>query len=388
MPAQKKTTKKTSKKTSPKKTVKKKTKKSSTKKTVKKTTTKSSKRTSTKKTTKTSVKKTTPDIEVKKKAVEKTVQESIKKQEEKPVEKTAGKEIEKTVTKKEIKKDVKKEVKKEVKIKPAEKASTSEKGSTSAIKTETVSKEEPNKFQQTWDKMKTSVAMIPTGIKEQQNKLKITTSKLFALTGALFAFFEGRRLFLTYNFNPVFTVIVGAFGMLIGLFLIITILTDLILAMKAIQGKIPYEWYILLLSGIIITILNSVVVGGSIFLIKGGVILMIGGIILLLEGLKIKKMPNAKTMVTLFGIVIGLYETVMVVVVAFTNIWAWITAFIMLVLLAILFFATELIKLPEKIRPPLTWWVTLSIGIAMYYFGFQLSGIVILHVFLLILIDL
>ncbi|RLI65418.1 MAG: hypothetical protein DRO88_04615 [Promethearchaeia archaeon] len=244
------------------------------------------------------------------------------------------------------------------------------------------------KMAETWNKVKTSVAKVPHGIEEPENKLKITTSKLFALIGALFAFFEGRTLFLTYNVSPVFTVVVGALGMLIGLFLIVTILTDLILAMKAIKGKIPYEWFILLPSGILLTVLNRVVVGGNITLIKGGVLLMIGGILLLLEGLKIKKIPDAKVMVTFFGIVIGLWETAKVVIIDSNNVWAWITAVIMLILLFILFLATGIIKLPEKIRPPLTWWLTLSIGIAMAYFGFLLSGIVILHVFLLILIDL
>ena len=70
------------------------------------------------------------------------------------------------------------------------------------------------------------------------------------------------------------------------------------------------------------------------------------------------------------------------------NIWAVITGVIMVVILLLVFFATGIIKLPEKVAYPLSWWLVLAAAIAMYYFGFELSGVILGHVFLLILIDL
>ncbi|TFH30973.1 MAG: hypothetical protein E4G98_01020 [Promethearchaeota archaeon] len=252
--------------------------------------------------------------------------------------------------------------------------------------------EEPNKAQELWGTFKDSVSKIPHGIEEKENKLKLTTSKLFALTGSLVAFFEGRELFLSYASlgTTAYSPIVGAVGMLIGLFLLVTILADLILAAKAIKGKIPYEWYILLPSGLLLFFLNLFAAGGGVLFIKGGILLMLGGIILLLEGLKLKKATETKIILILIGIVLGLFESAMEIFTDSGNFWAWFTGIIMFLVLLLLFFATGLVKLPEKISPPLTWWLVLAIAVAMYYFGFdyQLSSIVLIHVFLLELIDL
>ncbi len=254
--------------------------------------------------------------------------------------------------------------------------------------------EDQNKAQEIWGNVKhtvaDSVAKIPHGIEEQENKLKLTTSKLFALTGSLIAFFEGRVLFLSYDIlgKRAYPPIVGAIGMLIGLFLFVTIMSDLILAAKAIKGKIPYEWYILLFSGMLLFFLNIFAASGGYDWIKGGVILMIGGVILLLEGLNLEKAPKPKVLVSLIGIVFGIYESIKVITDAPGNLWAIITAIIMLLILVLLFFATELVKIPEKFRPPLSWWFVLCVSVAMYYFGYTLSGAILIHVFLLELIDL
>ncbi|MHA1618924.1 MAG: hypothetical protein ACTSVZ_06540 [Promethearchaeota archaeon] len=298
-----------------------------------------------------------------------------------------------TSTKKKKKTTVKKTTKpkKKTTVKKASKPKVVKEEVKEEVKTDEKTVDQ-NKAQEIWGNVKDSVSKIPHGIEEKENKLKLTTSKLFALTGALVAFFEGRVLFLSYDLENIgaFSPIVGAIGMLVGLFLLVTVMSDLILAAKSIRGKLPYEWYILLFSGMLLFFLNIFAAGGGVLWIKGGVILMLGGIILLFEGLKLEKVPETKTLLILIGIALGLFESIMEIVKDSGNYWAWITGFLMILVLLVLFFATGLVKLPEKIQPPLTWWLVLAIAIAMYYFGFdyQLSSIVLIHVFLLELIDL
>lgn len=248
----------------------------------------------------------------------------------------------------------------------------------------------PNKGQELWETFKGSMAKIPHGIEEPENKLKLTTSKLFALTGALLAFFEGRILFLSYASlgTTAYPPIVGGIGMLIGLFLLTTILVDFILVAKPLKGKIPYEWFILFPSGMLLFFLNLFASNGGYFRVKGGTLLMIGGLILLLEGLKIKKIPPTKALLAFVGCALGVYEAIRVIVSAPGNIWAIFTAIIMFIILILLFLATNVIPIPEKIRPPLSWWFALCVAVAMYYFGYQLSGTVLIHIFLLELIEL
>ena len=231
-------------------------------------------------------------------------------------------------------------------------------------------------------KMKSEISKIPTDIDEPENKLQMTTSKLFALTGSIFAVFEGRALVLAYqNTNTPFAVVVGIMGVVFGLFMFLTL--NIIDFSKVTSKKIPYKWYILMGLGILLVVLNRVV--ATMQFLKGGVCFMTGGFILLLQGYKQEKEINLKQIITLIGIIIGIYEGFLVGLVVGS--WtAWLTSGVIWAMLVLLLLA---LLIPDKLPKFLQfeWWLVLTIGMAMLYLGWQLSGVVILHAFLLLLID-
>ena len=231
-------------------------------------------------------------------------------------------------------------------------------------------------------KMKSEISKIPTDIDEPENKLQMTTSKLFALTGSIFAVFEGRALVLAYqNTSNPFAVVVGIMGVVFGLFMFATL--NIIDFSKVTSKKIPYKWYILMGLGLLLVILNRVV--ATMQFLKGGVCFMTGGFILLLQGYKQEKELDLKQIVTLIGIIIGIYEGFLVGLVVGS--WsAWLTSGVIWAMLVLLLLA---LLIPDKLPKFLQfeWWLVLTIGMAMLYLGWQLSGVVILHAFLLLLID-
>jgi hypothetical protein len=263
-------------------------------------------------------------------------------------------------------------------------------------------------MKENWEKLKYNITQIPMGIEEPENKLHMTTSKLFALMGALYAIFGGRDLFLKYPSlgTKALPIIFGLISVAIGLFIFVTL--NIIDFGVKIKKKMPYEWFILMGAGIILVILNLIagtrLLGGTfgfvqaLQYIKGGVLMMIGGFILLLKGYGEKRKLDNIQIISLIGIVIGVYEAIYVglsglkidpdtlVVTTGNNVWAWITAVIMILILLLLALSAGLIpfKLPKGLQ--MSWWLVLSIGMAMQYFGFELSGTIINMVFLLILI--
>jgi len=252
-------------------------------------------------------------------------------------------------------------------------------------------------IKETWEKTKYNISQIPTGIEEPENKLHMTTSKLFALLGALYAIFEGRALFLRYADSSIqaWPVIFGIIGMAIGIFIFVTL--NIIEFAPKIKKIFPYEWFILMIAGVLLVLFN--LIAGTMIeasnansfilaltYIKGGVLMMIGAFILLLKGSKKKLKLDNIQIISLIGIVIGVYEAIYVGLLDIGNFWAWLTAGLMVLILLLLAFSTGLIpvKLPKGLQ--LSWWLVLSISIAMSYLGFELSGSIINMVFLLILI--
>jgi hypothetical protein len=231
-------------------------------------------------------------------------------------------------------------------------------------------------------KMKSELSKIPTDIEEPENKLQMTTSKLFALTGSIFAVFEGRALILMYQSipNSFWQIAAGIVGVLMGLFMFITL--NIIDYSKVTKGKkIPYKWYILMGLGIFLVVFFRMV--STIIYLKGGVCFLIGGFILLLQGYK--ENPDLKKTISFIGIGIGIWEGLRVGMI--TGTWtAWLTSGVIWLMLIILLLS---LLIPDKMPTFLKfeWWLVLTIGMAMLYLGLQLSGVVIIHVFLLLLID-
>lgn len=231
-------------------------------------------------------------------------------------------------------------------------------------------------------KMKSELSKIPTDIDEPENKLQMTTSKLFALTGSIFAVFEGRALILIYQSvpNSFWQIAAGIVGVIFGLFTFLTL--NILDYSKVTKGKkIPYKWYILMGLGILLVTFNRIV--STIIFLKGGVCFLIGGFILLLQGYK--ENLDLKETISIIGIVIGIWEGFRVGTI--TGTWtAWLTSVVIWLMLIILLLS---LLMPDKMPNFLKfeWWLVLTIGMAMLYLGLQLSGVVIIHVFLLLLID-
>ena len=246
------------------------------------------------------------------------------------------------------------------------------------------SEEKPeNKVGVFFGKMKGEMAKIPTNIDEPENKLQMTTSKLFALTGSIFAVFEGRALILIYQSIPgsFWQIAAGIFGILMGLFMFITL--NIIDFSKVTKKTIPYKWYILLGLGILLVVFNRIV--STIIFLKGGVCFLIGGFILLLQGYKKDEDLDLLKIITIIGIGIGFWEGLRVGTIGAT--WtAWLTSAVIWIMLILLLLS---LLIPDKMPNFLKfkWWLVLTIGMAMLYLGLQLSGVIILHAFLLLLID-
>ena len=120
-------------------------------------------------------------------------------------------------------------------------------------------------------KVAEKMATIPDEIDEPENKLHMTTSKLFALTGSLFALFEGRAIILAYQAAPApfWPVTAGIVGVVFGLFMFLTL--NIIDFSKVTKKSIPYKWYLLEIFGFLLFLFNLLVLGNvAIRSIKGG----------------------------------------------------------------------------------------------------------------------
>jgi len=234
------------------------------------------------------------------------------------------------------------------------------------------------------EKFMAGVAKIPTGLTETENKLKLTSSKLFALTGSLFCIFEGRGLLI--NGAPQAWFFPGILSLIVGFFVFLTL--NIIDFEKLIKRKMPYEWFLLMGLGLLVTIFNGIQLGMG--WIKGGVLLMIGGLVLLFQSPIIPAKLKIETthLVSLIGVVIGIYEGFQLMINNGGNAAQVFTGIVVILFCVLLFLTLQIVKVPLPKELQFSWWLVLTLGVAMWYLSYQLSGIVILHVFILLLVAL
>jgi hypothetical protein len=332
--------------------------------TIKKT---STKKTSTKKTTSTTTG-AAAEAPVKEEVIEPVKEEILEPAKEEVVETVEEKVVE--PVKKVVKEPIKAEVKKEM--------SEQEKSGSSEPATEGKKKSDFG------DKFKAGMAKIPSGLTEVENKLKLTSSKLFGLTGSLFCIFEGRALLI--NGAPAAWLLPGILSLLVGFFMFLTL--NIIDFEKVIKRKMPYEWFLLMGLGLLVTIFNGAQLGLP--WIKGGVLLMIGGLVLLFQSPIIPAKLKIETtkLVSLIGAVIGVYEGFKLMINNGGNFAQVVTGIVVILFCVLLFLTLQIVKVPLPKVLSFSWWLVLTIGIALWYLSYQLSAVVILHVFILLLIAL
>lgn len=192
----------------------------------------------------------------------------------------------------------------------------------------------------------------------------LTTSKLVALCGALQIIIDAIAAFNAGGL----AILGGVLGLVFAVFIFVSLQ---IVEIK--KFKLPYEWWLLLIFGIIMILLDFWVAGSFL----GGVILIIAA---LLELLIAKRTVSASRFVCAVGAGWTIYDGIFMFIAGGVGI---VSGIIGLILGAIL-----LISILVKGKIPFEWWTVLLIGFILRYLliGFGMSGTIVLIGFLLILV--
>lgn len=192
----------------------------------------------------------------------------------------------------------------------------------------------------------------------------LTTSKLVALCGALQTIIDSISAFNAGGL----AILGGVLGLIFAIFIFVSLQ---IVEIK--KFKLPYEWWLLLVFGIILILLHFWVAGSFL----GGIILIIAAI---LELMIAKRTVSATRFVCAVGAGWTIYDGIFMFIAGGIGIVSGIIGIILGVLL--------LISILVKGKIPFEWWTVLLIGFVLRYLlvGFAMSGTIVLIGFLLILV--
>jgi hypothetical protein len=192
----------------------------------------------------------------------------------------------------------------------------------------------------------------------------LTTSKLVALCGALITIIGAVAAFGTGGL----AILGGILGLVFAVFIFVSLQ---IVEIK--KFKLPYEWWLLLVFGVVLVLL-SFWVGGSLL---GGLVLIIAA---LLEVWASKKNISASRFVCIIGGAWTLYDGIFLFIAGGAGVVSGVIGIILGVFL--------LISILVKGKIPFEWWTVLLIGFVLTYLliGFNMSGTIILIGFLLMLV--
>lgn len=228
-------------------------------------------------------------------------------------------------------------------------------------------KKEKKKKSKSKSESKSKSSKSKPAIKMKNTSIGLTASKLVALVGALQVITDSLGLFSAGW--------LGILGGILGIIFAVFIFVSLnIVEIKKIN--LPYEWWLLLIFGIVLIVLSMFVSGSFL----GGVILIIAAILDLLAG---KKSIGASRLVVLIGAGWTIYDAVMLFMTG--DVVNIILAIIGIALGVILFIASDVVV---KNKIPFEWWLVLLIGFVLYALisAFIMSGTIILIGFLLMLV--
>lgn len=205
-------------------------------------------------------------------------------------------------------------------------------------------------------------------IKMKNTSIGLTASKLVALCGALQVIIDSLGLFGAG--------IVGIIGGILGILFAVFIFGSLQIV-EIEKVKLPYQWWLLLIFGVVMVALSMFVSGSFL----GGIILIVAAILELLAG---RKPVGAAKLVVLIGAGWTLYDAVILFMSGdFVSI---ILGIIGIALGVVIVIAADIIV---KGKIPFEWWLVLLIGFVLTYLitSFAMSGTIILIGFLLILVE-
>jgi hypothetical protein len=133
--------------------------------------------------------------------------------------------------------------------------------------------------------------------------------------------------------------------------------------------KIPYIWWVLLIIGVLLLLIEYVV--GPNWL--AGILIIIAAVI---EILSEKKPYPASKLVAIIGAAYGIYEAVM----------DFLGGNVAIAIVTIIFAIILILSLTGiDIKIPFSWWVVLIIGFVIFTWCYQVSGTIIMVAFILIL---
>ncbi|MFX0075184.1 MAG: hypothetical protein ACFE96_07065 [Candidatus Hermodarchaeota archaeon] len=202
----------------------------------------------------------------------------------------------------------------------------------------------------------------------ESSKVGISASKVVALIGTLILIRNSINYFPTGDW---LAILLGIVGLLIA-FVIFDSLG--IIDFKKLQ--IPYIWWVLLIIGVLLLLLDFIVSSFSATFLAG-ILIIIAAI---LEILSQKKSYTSSKIVALIGAGWLIYECIMFIL--SMNVVSIVLA-ITGIILAIILILTLYDKIDIKI--PYSWWVVLIIGFVIFTWITPVSGTIIMVAFILIL---
>ena len=200
----------------------------------------------------------------------------------------------------------------------------------------------------------------------ESSKVGISASKVVALIGTLVLI----KLCIDFFFTAYWlAILIGIFGLIIAF-----VVFDSLEIIDFKKLKIPYIWWVLLIIGILLLLLEFLVSSfESTFL--AGILLVTAAII---EILSQKKSYTASKIVALIGAGWLIYESVMFIF----------RGDIARAVVGIIFAIVLLLTLFDKIdiKIPYSWWVVLIIGFVIFTWVTPVSGTIIMVAFILLLL--
>ncbi len=202
----------------------------------------------------------------------------------------------------------------------------------------------------------------------ETSKVGISASKVVALIGTLILIRDSIFYFYTVD---LIAILLGILGLIIAF-----VVFDSLEIIDFKKLKIPYIWWVLLIIGILLLLLEFVVRSASSTFLAG--ILVITAAIL--EILSQKKSYTASKIVVLIGAGWLIYESIMGIIGGSIT---GIAKAIVGIIFAIILLLTLYDKIDIKI--PYSWWVVLIIGFVIFTWVTPVSGTIIMVAFILLL---
>ena len=202
----------------------------------------------------------------------------------------------------------------------------------------------------------------------ESSKVGISASKVVALIGTLILIRDSISYFFMVEWIPI---LLGILGLIIAF-----VIFDSLEIIDFKKLKIPYIWWVLLIIGILLLLLEYVVrLSDTTFL--AGILVITAAI---LEMLSQKKSYTASKIVALIGVCWLIYESIMFILSGNITL---IARAIVGIIFAIVLLLTLFDKIDIKI--PYSWWVVLIIGFVIFTWVTPVSGTIIMVAFILLL---